>query len=183
MSKQVEYKDDLIKFEKLYKELAPALVLYARKYVDTVTAEDIVQDTFLKIWNKHTFLLQSNNLKAYLYRSVQHGCLDYLRHQQIEEDYLSAAVTRLKIEEIHHFESDDIYADKQQLEKIYKELEKLPPKCKEIFLMYYIEERKAEEIAQLQQISKRTVETQLYRALKKLRNALLIFFTILAFFP
>lgn len=178
----MENKGDFTKFEKLYKELAPVLICYARKYVDNITAEDIVQDTFLKIWQKHTFLFQSSELKAYLYRSVQHGCLDYLRHLEVKGDYLESTITQLKMEEIHFFDSDDIYAEESRLEKIYRELETLSPKSKEIFLMYYVEERKADEIAQMLGISKRTVETQIYRALKKLRNALLILFLFFSIF-
>ncbi len=66
--------------------MAPVLVFYAGKYVDKLTAEDLVQDVFLRVWQKQTPLFLKEGLKTYLYRSVQHACLDYLKHQQIEGD-------------------------------------------------------------------------------------------------
>ena len=58
------------------------LIFYAGKYVNAVTAEDLVQDVFLKVWQKRTFLFLKEGIKTYLYRSVQHACLDYLKHQE-----------------------------------------------------------------------------------------------------
>ena len=55
------------------------LIFYAGKYVNAVTAEDLVQDVFLKVWQKRTFLFLKEGIKTYLYRSVQHACLDYLK--------------------------------------------------------------------------------------------------------
>lgn len=78
------------------------LIFYAGKYVDAITAEDLVQDVFLKIWQKRTFLFLKGVIKTYLYRSVQHVCLDYLKHQEVKGDYISAVTTKLKIEEIYY---------------------------------------------------------------------------------
>jgi len=175
MRYRVEHDKELTEFKELYKTMAPGLVFYAGKYVDVNTAEDLVQDIFLKIWQKRTLLFLKEGLKTYLYRSVQHACLDYLKHQEVEENYVQAIITRLKIEEIYYnqdiplsfFEEDD------RLIRIYEEMEKLPPKCREIFVMSYLEERKTDDIAHLLNLSKRTVEAQLYKALKMLRNALL----------
>ena len=60
------------------------LIFYAGKYVNAVTAEDLVQDVFLKVWQKRTFLFLKEGIKTYLYRSVQHACLDYLKHQEVK---------------------------------------------------------------------------------------------------
>ena len=70
----------MIQFKELYKSIAPMLIFYAGKYVNAVTAEDLVQDVFLKVWQKRTFLFLKEGIKTYLYRSVQHACLDYLKH-------------------------------------------------------------------------------------------------------
>ena len=59
------------------------LIFYAGKYVNAITAEDLVQDVFLKVWQKRTFLFLKEGIKTYLYRSVQHACLDYLKHQAL----------------------------------------------------------------------------------------------------
>lgn len=150
------------------------LIFYAGKYVDAITAEDLVQDVFLKIWQKRTFLFLKEGIKTYLYRSVQHACLDYLKHQDVKGDYISTVVTKLKIEEIYY--NDDpqsLFAEDDRLGRIYQEMNKLPEKCREIFTMSYLEERKTADIALLLNISTRTVEAQLYKALKILRSVLL----------
>ena len=90
----------MIQFKELYKSIAPMLIFYAGKYVNAVTAEDLVQDVFLKVWQKRTFLFLKEGIKTYLYRSVQHACLDYLKHQEVKGDYINAVTTKLKIEEI-----------------------------------------------------------------------------------
>ena len=100
--------------------------------------------------------------------------LDYLKHQEVKGDYINAVTTKLKIEEIYY--NDDpqsLFAEDERLELIYKEIDKLPDKCREIFTMSYLEERKTSEIAVLLNISTRTVEVQLYKALKILRGILL----------
>lgn len=150
------------------------LIFYAGKYVDAITAEDLVQDVFLKIWQKRAFLFLKEGIKTYLYRSVQHACLDYLKHQEVKGDYISTVVTKLKIEEIYY--NDDpqsLFAEDDRLGRIYQEMNKLPKKCREIFTMSYLEERKTADIAVLLNISTRTVEAQLYKALKILRSVLL----------
>ena len=70
------------------------LIFYAGKYVNAVTAEDLVQDVFLKVWQKRTFLFLKEGIKTYLYRSVQHACLDYLKHQEVKGDYINAVTTK-----------------------------------------------------------------------------------------
>ena len=83
MDRPKEDDRELIQFKELYKSIAPMLIFYAGKYVNAVTAEDLVQDVFLKVWQKRTFLFLKEGIKTYLYRSVQHACLDYLKHQEL----------------------------------------------------------------------------------------------------
>lgn len=171
LDEEKEYLD----FKELYKNIVPILVFHAGKYVDKSVAEDLVQDVFLRAWQKRIPLFLKDNLKAYLYRSVQHACLDYLKHEIVEGDYIRLITNRLKIEEINYYSDDQsLYEQDERLIRIYEELEKLPPKCREIFVLSYLEERKTEDIANLLNLSKRTVEAQLYKALKMLRAALLM---------
>ena len=174
MDRPKEEDRELIEFKELYKSNAPMLIFYAGKYVNAIAAEDLVQDVFFKIWQKRTFLFLKEGIRTYLYRSVQHACLDYLKHQEVKGDYINTVTTQLKIEEIYY--NDDpqsLFAEDERLELIYKEMDKLPEKCREIFTMSYLEERKTSEIAVLLNISTRTVEAQLYKALKILRSVLL----------
>jgi RNA polymerase sigma-70 factor (ECF subfamily) len=149
------------------------LIFYAEKYVDSDTAEDLVQDIFIKIWQKKTFLFLNEGLTTYLYRSVQHACLDCLKREDVKDNYVDSVVNQLKIEEIYFNDDPEfLFNEDERLQMIYQEVEKLPERCRDIFTMSYMEERKTPEIAKLLNISPRTVEAQLYKALKTLRDVL-----------
>jgi len=161
------------KFQVLYKNHVSALIFFASKFVDQTTAEDVVQDVFLKIWNKRSFLFWGEGLSAYLYHAVRHACLDHLKHMEIKDRAENNILNNLKIEELYYRDHSDLIGqDDRRLKSIYNEIKKLPEKCREIFIMSYLEERKAAEIASLLNISKRTVESQLYKALKQIKSAL-----------
>ena len=86
---------ELNKFKLLYLENAPRLIFYASKYVDSDTAEDLVHDIFIKIWQKKEIYSVEEGLKTYLFRSVQNACLDYLKHKSIEKTYADEVARRL----------------------------------------------------------------------------------------
>jgi RNA polymerase sigma-70 factor (ECF subfamily) len=154
-------------------ENAPRLTYFANKYVDPGTAEDIVQDVFLKVWQKNLFLLSGNGLKTYLFNAIRNACLDYLKHQSVEQNYMSTVIHKLKVEELEYSDpSFLLFQEDDRMALIYNEIEKLPEKCREIFTLSYLHEKKSSEIANMLNISRRTVEAQLYKALKLIRDAL-----------
>jgi RNA polymerase sigma-70 factor (ECF subfamily) len=160
-------------FGTLYKREAPVLISYAAGFTDADTAEDIVQDIFLKIWTQRSFLFLKDAVRTYLYHAVRHACLDHLKHLNTCTDYENAFRLKLQIEELYFTDDPDFPGEEDvRLSWIYREIEKLPGKCREIFVMAYLEERKATEIAALLNLSKRTVEAQLYKGLKTIREAL-----------
>ncbi|WP_297904872.1 RNA polymerase sigma-70 factor [uncultured Parabacteroides sp.] len=175
---------ELDKFKLLYLENAPRLIFYASKYVDEDTAEDLVHDIFIKIWQKKDTYFLEEGLKTYLFRSVQNACLDYLKHKSIEMTYADEVARKLKIEEIHYYnnQSDVAELEKERLESVYREIAKLPDRCREIFTLAYVDGKKSAEIAGMLNISQRTVEAQLYKGLKIIRN-ILAFFIQALFFP
>lgn len=149
------------------------MIFYARKFVDRHTAEDIVHDIFVKIWNYDSFMIIDQSMGNYLFRSVQNACWDYLKRQTVRDDYISKTIAWLKEEELTYKNNPvDQIIDKEQIETVYKAIDQLPEKCREIFLLSYMEEKKNAEIADMLNISVRTVETQIYKALKSLRNTL-----------
>ena len=108
---------ELDKFKLLYLENAPRLIFYASKYVDSDTAEDLVHDIFIKIWQKKEIYSVEEGLKTYLFRSVQNACLDYLKHKSIEMTYADEVARRLKIEEIGYYnQSDAAELEKERLD-------------------------------------------------------------------
>ena len=157
---------ELDKFKLLYLENAPRLIFYASKYVDSDTAEDLVHDIFIKIWQKKEIYSVEEGLKTYLFRSVQNACLDYLKHKSIEMTYADEVARRLKIE---------------RLDSVYREIAKLPDRCREVFTLAYVDGKKSVEIAGMLNISQRTVEAQLYKGLKIIRNVLALLALVLFF--
>ena len=181
MNDYVAGKLELDKFKLLYLENAPRLIFYASRYVDGDTAEDLVHDIFIKIWRKKEAYSAEEGLKTYLFRSVQNACLDYLKHKSVEMTYADEVARRLKIEEIHYYQqSDAAELEKERLDSVYREIAKLPDRCREVFKLAYLEGKKSAEIAGILNISQRTVEAQLYKGLKIIRDVLA--FLALAFF-
>lgn len=66
--------NDFDRFDRIYKEYAARMVVFARRFVSDEFAEDIVQDVFVRIWQQERFLMPTSELRSYLYRSVLNGC-------------------------------------------------------------------------------------------------------------
>ncbi|MDR1632548.1 MAG: RNA polymerase sigma-70 factor [Dysgonamonadaceae bacterium] len=160
-------------FRTLYKKEMPVLIAYATRFTDADTAEDIVQDIFLKIWDQRSFISMKDHIRTYLYHAVRHACLDHLKHLDVRMNYENTFLLKLKIEELYFTDDPDFLVEEDiRLPLIYRDIEKLPDKCREIFTMAYLENRKSAEIAALLNLSKRTVDAQLYKGLKTIREAL-----------
>jgi RNA polymerase sigma-70 factor (ECF subfamily) len=158
------------KFEKLFKEYFPALTQFARKYVyDFEMAKDIVHSVFIKMWEKWEALDTDNDLSAYMYRSVQNKCLNHLRDtgkkptEQLPEHDHQLAV---------YIEARDYLEERELENKIREGFDLLPEKCRQVFEMNRFEDLKYKEIAQKLNISVKTVENQIGKALKILREHL-----------
>lgn len=160
-------------FRTFYLQYAGELVFFARQFVDIHTAEDIVHDIFLKIWDKRSTIIVEENMKNYLFSMVQNACYDYLKHMQVKDDFMSKTAQQLKLDELKYYESStDHWWDEDKVNDIYTSIEKLPSKSRDIFKKAYIEGQKHAVIAEEFDISVRTVETHIYKALKFLRNNL-----------
>jgi RNA polymerase sigma-70 factor (ECF subfamily) len=154
-------------FEQLFRAQYPTLCGYARKYLDDIDqAEEIVQEMFFNFWQKREKVEITTSLEAYLFRSVRNSCLNYLKHLKIREEYRLATnhETRRKEQEIH----DSVVALELQ-EKIDSVIGQLPPERQKIFKMSRYEELKYKEIAEKLNLSVKTVEVQMSKALKFLR--------------
>ena len=171
--KAKEHHDKRTELERLYKKYASGLIFYARKFVDMETTEDVVHVVFLKIWDSETVMIVDENIGNYLFSAVRNRCLDLLKHQAIHDDYMSRAVMDLKMEEIAACDNilDEII-DREKMEAIYKAIDRLPEKCREVFILACLDEKKNTEIAEQLYISVRTVEAHLFKALKILRGVL-----------
>jgi RNA polymerase sigma-70 factor (ECF subfamily) len=158
---------DQTAFELLFHFYYPGLVIYSTQFTtDRAEAEEIVQDFFVRFWQKHQNILPADSLKNYFFSSVKNSSLNLLKHRKIEEKYLKQLND---LSNSHLVYNEDLYLETELQEKIKKAIDLLPEKCREIFIMSRINGLKNEEIATELNLSKRTVETQISKALKVLR--------------
>lgn len=154
-------------FESVFHEQYDNLCGFAYRYVDEHHwAEEIVQGVFADLWEKAEEIKIRTTVESYLFGAVRHACLNHLKHQQVEN----------KFQEFSKNNPDQVSQDFLELSELEEEiknaLESLPEKCREIFEMSRFEEMKYKEISETLNISQKTVETQISRALKVLRKAL-----------
>ena len=156
-------------YEQLFTEYYQPLSLFAVRYVsDLETAKEIVQDLFVTLYENRKSLLITTSLRSYLYQSVRNRCLNHLKHIQVNRKHLE----NLKL---NQESSEDLQAsiEKTELEvRIFKIVSGLPPRCQDIFKKSRVNGMKNIEIAELLDISIRTVETQISNALKVLLEKL-----------
>jgi len=158
-----------IAFEMIFKEYYLQLVRFAEGMLfDSKLADDIVQDLFLNLWNNSDHLTIEKSIKGYLYTSTRNRCLNELKKLQIHDKNL------LQYEGILNLHNLESYNDSKEdlIKKVMAVLELLPLKMKEIVKMKYLQNKKHKEIAESLCITENTVNTQLTRAKKKLRNYL-----------
>lgn len=164
-------KGDMGVFRDIYREHTPFLCAYAGKFVDRETARDMVQDVFMKIWVQRETSPVTGSFRAYLYRAVRNHCINWLEHQKVKANHETQQMLDLKIREAAYFHSpEQLLIQQEQLNAVHQAIEKLPEKNRQVFKQAYFDDKKASEIADELGLSVRTVETQIYKALKTLRK-------------
>ena len=142
------------------------LVVYADHFLhDLEIAEDVVQSVFVRLWENRQ-LLKSTSIKYYLGNSVKNNCIDLIRKEETRKKFQQRQTNR----EPEY--QGEFWAEAELREMIEISINKLPPKCREIFILHRYENLKSKEIAQRLQLSPRTVETQILKASKLLREDL-----------
>jgi RNA polymerase sigma-70 factor (ECF subfamily) len=167
----------LMRFEEVFKTHFKALHSYAYTLVrEDMLAEEMVQQVFFKLWEKKDSLQIEGSATAYLYRSVYHECLNYLKHQKVRAAYQQYAKALPE-------GSNGGTAQKIQLSELQQHLNKalgeLPEQCRTIFQMSRYEELKYQEIADRLGLSVKTIENQMGKALRLLREKLKDFLPLL----
>ncbi len=162
---------DVDAYEELYRLYYYALCRFASNYLgDDAQAEDIVQDTLLKLWEQRTRFAEITNIKSYLYLSVKNTCLNQLTHQKVvakHADSVSNEINLLLLEATDNAFDDE---DPSLEEQVINAISNLPKQCGEVFKMKYLDGKRTNEIAENFNISPRTVNAHIYNALKSLRN-------------
>lgn len=169
---QINTGNELV-FEKVFKQYFKTLQNYAYTILnDLDVAEEMVQNVFLKIWEKREKLPQDANIGSYLYKSVYHESLNWLRHEKVKLSHQQHTFYSMKDETDN---AADRIKMKQLEEHLQKALNDLPQQCRTIFQMSRFDEMRYREIANELGISIKTVENQMGKALRLMRLKLVEF--------
>lgn len=159
-----------------YKELFHSqyndLCNYAYSFLkDDAAAEDVVQETFIRLWEKHQQLIDIPNIKAYLFRAVRNNSISVLRKQTTEEAGNKGFEWTLELTEDP--QAQEIAQTKPYYEQlIYEAIANLPPQCREVFTCCRLQGMTHQQTAVKLGLSAKTVENYMGRALKLLRKYL-----------
>ena len=162
-------------FERCFHETYEGLHRYAHTIVrDNEEARDIVQKVFIKLWEKRHEINIPQSARQYLYTAVHNLCLNAIRDRKTRTKYIS---------HYHHTETGFVvesFAENKELERqIYAAIDKLPARCRQVFCKSRLEGKRYAEIAGELEISVKTVEVQMGKALKILRSLLADAITLL----
>ena len=163
-------------FEQIFQTYHSKLFAFARRFVkDKESAHQIIMDVFLNLWNQHEKIELINNTESYLIVCTRNQCLNYLRSKKDKLKYYSETDLKLIEYELNFYQSpqiiDNLFTEKLQ-EELDKAILKLPPQQQIVFKLSRLDGLSSAEIAQKLGLSKRTVETHIYAALKFLKENL-----------
>ena len=176
MHSRISENEKHLKFEQFFQNNYNRFVLQAIRIVkDGNKAEDIVQDCFIKLWDKRNEITFDSNALGYLYRMVRNKSIDYLRAYKPV-----ANLEDSDIENASFLASDKVETEELQV-RINNAIDALPEKCRQVFVLSRFENLSYKEIASQLDISPKTVENQISKALKQLRRKLLSFFFTIFF--
>lgn len=161
-------------FSAYYKDL----VMFASRFThDYDNAEEIVQDTFVKLWEERKSVNVKISLKSFLLKSVQNKCFDWYRHKKIKQAHYDFII-KSSLHFDHDTENYILYSELQ--EELENAIEMLPGQISEAFRMNRYQGLKYHEIAGILNVSVRTVEVRIGKALSLLRTYLKEYLTIIA---
>lgn len=171
--------DDRKAYEAVFRQYYKPLAGYAFRFLgEMASAENIVQDVFLRLWQKRKELVITTSLQNYLFRSVKNHCLNHLDHEKIKSSYTKSVVCR----EADRHDFGEFFPEIGLLHKIEVAIGALPDKRQEIFRLAREEGLKYREIAERLGLSVKTVEAQMTLALKSLRDTLKEYRNLTLFF-
>ena len=171
LQQKIAYDNDQHAFGQLYVSSMPFLLQFANSIIkNKELAEEIVSDVFIKVWQKRADLKKIENFKLYLYISTKNTSLNYLsrhfRKETISLDEMSLNITT------GAYNPEQLLVTSEVSKRIDEEIQKLPNRCKLIFKLVREDGLKYNDIANLLNISVKTIDNQMAIALKKISSAI-----------
>ena len=156
-------------FEELYRLFAARLYSFALLYVQRKEiSEEIVQDIMIKVWNKRETITSIKNLETYLFVATRNHCLNHL--STYSHSFISISDPQPGAEIITMHDPARELEWKEVHFRLTQAIEELPDQCKTVFKLIKEEGFRYKQVAEILNISTRTVETHLFRAIKKISS-------------
>lgn len=160
-----------VRYEELFKTYFSSLCYFAQKYIaDLDTCKEVVHTVFVNVWEKRDVFNFDKSAKSYLFTAVYNRSMNYIRDQKKFKNSESGEPLDARVgggaEYYDHLEAAELES------RIWKIINSLPERCKEVFVLNRFEGEKYAGIAARLGISVKTVETQMSKALKILREQL-----------
>ncbi len=163
---------DIKAFEDVFKSHYVRLTVFANKFINDIdVAEEIVSESLAQLWEKRESITFSSSVTGYLYTMVRNRSMNYLKHQKVENEYVSYLIRNKLIDELPEHDTDPLL-EKEMIQHIKLAVDSLPERCRQVFIMSRFDYLKNREIAERLNISQNTVERQITIALDKLRKSL-----------
>ena len=171
--------DDNGAYEMVFREYYRPMTAYAFRFLNDLSeSESIVQEVFLRLWQKRREIMITSSLQHYLFRSVKNQCINQIEHNKIKTGYQVMVINN----EEDRSEYSEFFLEFGLKKRIEAAIAALPEKRQEIFRLAREDGLKYREIADRLEISVKTVETQMTLALKQLRESLKEFKNLVMFF-
>ncbi len=163
-------------FDFFFRKYYTSLCFFANSILhDEDEAKDLVQDSYIKLWNSHTISERAYTVKSFLYTAVRNKCLDFLRKKKVMK---AAEIQLIKADNDSDFEYFDEVAFAEMIRQIDDHIEELSSTMQKVFKLYYIEGKKYKQIAKEVHSSPEAVRKQKIRALTIIRQKLLLLLTL-----
>ncbi len=161
-------------FELIFSIFFARLNDFAKNVVrDEFISQDIVQEVFVKVWEKKAEI-ESLNLEGYLFRLVRNRCIDYIKHLKVVNNRMQEIHSTTKYEELYRIDfignEPYILIEEELRTKIEKTIQRLPDRCREVFILSRMDGLKNKEISEKLQINIKNVERHISRALQEFRK-------------
>ncbi len=169
---------DMKAFDELFRRHYAGLCAFAAQIVPLSEAENIVQDIFMKIWEKKDSIVLQHNISTYLYTSVKYRCMTLNSRNDTKARVYDMLYESMK----DRVENPDSLLIKEMASRLHEAIEALPESYREAFRKHRFEDMSYKEIAAREGVSVKTVEYRISQALKLLRASLADYLPLLIFF-
>ncbi|HEX7755245.1 MAG TPA: RNA polymerase sigma-70 factor [Niabella sp.] len=165
--------NDQSAFEELFTFYYPGLVSFAAGILkDRQLAEEVVEDVFLKLWENRNTMVSINNFSHYIYTASKYAAINALKARKKTFEEITG--DDFWLDYTYNGPEADLISN-ENLKEILQAINQLPPRCRLIFRLVKEEGMKYQEVAQLLQLSVKTVENQMIIAIRKIQDTLAVF--------